>query len=107
MGSVHSGSRIFPLRGCVVLSSVNLIIVFYSPGANIDHGESDGWTSLHFAAVNGFVEIVDLLLAAGANINLTTVKGQTAKDLALEANHDEVAAKISAASIANSAANTL
>ena len=31
--------------------------------------KQDGWTALHIAACNGYVEVVKWLLASGANVN--------------------------------------
>ncbi len=76
----------------------------YNIGANVDHGELDGWTALHFAALNNFIEVVDILLEAGARTNLQNAMDKTAKDLATGAKHDEIIAKITAAEIAREAA---
>lgn len=72
----------------------------YTVGANVDHGELDGWTALHFAAFNNFSEIVDMLLGAGARTNLQNIADKTAKDLATDGKHEEIVAKITAAEIA-------
>ena len=32
---------------------------------------ADGWTALHYAAMNGFANIVDLLVQSGADVNCT------------------------------------
>jgi ankyrin repeat protein len=40
--------------------------------------EKDGWTSLHWAAFKGRLEIVQVLLNQGANVNLETEGGETA-----------------------------
>ncbi len=38
---------------------------------------SEGWTALHYAASNGYMEITDLLLAKNADVNAKTGKGET------------------------------
>jgi ankyrin repeat protein len=48
-------------------------------------------TPLHFAALNGQVEAVKLLLERGANPERTDATRQSAADLALEAGHKELA----------------
>jgi FKBP-type peptidyl-prolyl cis-trans isomerase len=39
--------------------------------------DSDGWTPLHFAAMNGRTEVAELLLANKADVNARTKKGRT------------------------------
>jgi ankyrin repeat protein len=36
---------------------------------DIDHKMADGWTALHYAAMNGFCSIVEYLIKNGANID--------------------------------------
>lgn len=46
-------------------------------GADVDGRHESGVTALHFAAVLGHLEMIDTLLAHGANPNAATVDGQT------------------------------
>ena len=40
------------------------------PGVNVDAAdEEDGWTCLHTAARNGWLDLLDLLLSLNANVN--------------------------------------
>jgi ankyrin repeat protein len=47
-------------------------------GADVNAWDKDGWTSLHFAALEGRVEVAQVLLDHGANAKLETEGGETA-----------------------------
>jgi ankyrin repeat protein len=49
-----------------------------------------GWTALHYAAQNGSLECVQLLIEYKANINATTNKNETALFLATTRNHLDI-----------------
>lgn len=51
-------------------------------GTRVDTADSNGWTSLHFAAAYGYAASVGWLLYAGADASLTTAHGLTAADIA-------------------------
>ena len=63
-------------------------------GANINAALSKqsakGWTALHYAAINGDVDLVKYLIKYGANINKSTGEGSTPLYLAHLGNHEEV-----------------
>ena len=40
------------------------------PGVDVARTDQDGWQAIHWAARNGYPDIVDLLLAQGANVNV-------------------------------------
>jgi serine/threonine-protein phosphatase 6 regulatory ankyrin repeat subunit A/serine/threonine-protein phosphatase 6 regulatory ankyrin repeat subunit B len=49
-----------------------------------------GWTSLHYAAVDGDKELVKFLISNGANVNKATAEGSSALYLAKMGNYDEI-----------------
>ena len=51
-----------------------------------------GWTPLHYAAVVDHKEIVELLLASGADVNAKTDAGETPLDNAIKYKRTETAA---------------
>lgn len=63
-------------------------------GANPDLTQADGITPLHAAAHHGDAVIVGLLILFGADRSLREAKGRTAADLAREAGHDWLAARL-------------
>ena len=50
-----------------------------------------GWTALHWASINGHLEIVQLLLCQGANMSVRDYDGETYLDLASYEGYLEVA----------------
>ena len=61
-------------------------------GANVNVRQEGGWTALHGAAQNGDREIVEVLLANGADTSARAANNQAALDLALVKGHNEIAA---------------
>jgi ankyrin repeat protein len=59
-----------------------------------DAMQKQGYTALMIAAGNGFVDAVDVLLAAGANRALKQAEGKTAADFARERGHGELAKRL-------------
>ena len=49
-----------------------------------------GWTALHFAAINGDIELVEYLILKGANVNHTSNEGSTALSLARQEKYEEL-----------------
>jgi ankyrin repeat protein len=70
------------------LESLRLLLA--QPGIDLQRLSRDGFAPLHVAAKNGHVEIVDLLLAAGADVNQPGPKGWTALTFARALNHVEL-----------------
>lgn len=60
-------------------------------GININFQEKNLWTALHSAAFNGQFDLVKFLVAKGASKDLKEINGRTAKDLAIDAGHQEIA----------------
>ena len=50
-------------------------------GADRDKANDNGWTSLHYAAHHGYLEIAKLLMVYGADLNARDNRGQLPIDL--------------------------
>src|SRR5436190_4199638 len=77
-------------------------------GADVNAAQGDGMTALHWAATNGDMPLVQMLLSAGANIRATTrLGGITALHMASQNGHaDVVATLIAAGADPNAATST-
>jgi len=82
-------------RGYVALAEYLL-----EQGCDVDKAnDTRGWTALHWAALNNRLEIVQLLMRFGANLDVRTRGGQTAADLATQYGHHDIANAIRAEEI--------
>ena len=52
--------------------------------------ENDGWSALHFAANNGFTEVVKILVENSADARTVNNNGDTARSLADAGNFHDV-----------------
>ena len=59
-------------------------------GADINGQSSGGWTPLHWASLNGALEVVRLLLERGVDLEAKITIGKTALQIAADQGHDEV-----------------
>ena len=59
-------------------------------GAKVDELDGPGQTALMFAAEGGYKEVVEILLAADADLSIEDRNGETALDKAVNQNHFEV-----------------
>ena len=51
-------------------------------GGDVNEQNTAGWTSPHLASMNGHVEVITALLAAGADKTLKDIGGKTPHDFA-------------------------
>jgi len=58
--------------------------------ATLSGYSANGWSSLHYAAMNGDVELVSYLIKHGANVNKATAEGSTPMFLARMEGYDEI-----------------
>ena len=64
-----------PVADAAQQGELDLVRSLLRGGADVNAGQGDGTTALHWAAMNGDVEMVQLLLYAGANRESTTRLG--------------------------------
>ncbi len=67
-----------------------LLQLLKTPGADVNKPGPEGFTALHWAARNGHLEVVAILLAHKANPTITTPEGETAAQFAEEKRHDAI-----------------
>ncbi len=87
-------TRVRPLHSALAGRSAQIVEMLVRGGADVDARQQAGWTALQAAAKNGLLDVVDLLLAAGASRHLTADNGKTAYDLATEAGQTAVAERL-------------
>ncbi len=81
-----------PLHAATAGRQVELMKLLLEHGANPDATQEGGWTALHAAAQNGDRDMIEVLLANNASINVRAGNNQGPLDLALLKGHHEVAA---------------
>lgn len=59
-------------------------------GADVNYIDKHGGTPLHWAAARGLADIVELLLAHGADPEKSDSDGETAGDIAVARKHDDI-----------------
>ena len=85
---------VLPLHSAVAGDRDDVTAVLLAAGADVHATQRHGWTALHGAAQNGANATVERLLAAGANPVVSNDEGRTAGDLAADAGHEELAARL-------------
>jgi ankyrin repeat protein len=84
---------VYPIHSAAA-GRVPVALLLVERGANVNVKPRHGWTPLHSAAHNGAEALVDALMAAGANPAATNDDGVTAADLARDAGHDAIVARL-------------
>jgi ankyrin repeat protein len=69
-------------------NGVSVVRLLLRRGVDVNAQDKDAWTSLHWAAFKGRVEVAQVLLDHGANAKLETEKGETALNLASLGEYD-------------------
>jgi uncharacterized protein len=83
--SIENANGCSPLHNAVLGGSVPCVLMLVSRGVNVNESSSiDGWTALHFAASRGYINVAQVLLIAGADINSKSSKGNTPLDIAMQ-----------------------
>ena len=80
-------NRHTPLHWCTArVQNIKIMSSLIEAGANVNAAADFGKTALHFAASNGALACVEVLLAAGADLDVRRNDGSTPFDVALQHN---------------------
>jgi ankyrin repeat protein len=90
----ESPTRVAPLHSGVAGRSTPVVLALLAAGASTDVVQQGGFTALMAAAQHGDDQLVDLLLAAGADPARLTSDGRSAADLAEAAGWGELAGRL-------------
>ena len=67
-----------------------MVALLLGQGADINACDKNGWTSLHFSAKAGYLNVVKLLVESGASPKFETKDGKVPICYAAAMNHSEV-----------------
>jgi hypothetical protein len=85
---VTAGSTDSPVADAAERGDVETVVALLRQGADVNAAQGDGMTALHWAAMSGNADLVDVLLYAGAATEATTrLGGYTALHLASQSGH--------------------
>lgn len=84
-----------PVADAAQAGDVEQVRTLLKQGADVNAAQADGLTALHWAAMNDDLEVVDLLLYAGANVHpLTRVGGYAPLHLAARQGHPRIVSRL-------------
>jgi ankyrin repeat protein len=86
----HNALKVAPLHSAVASRQTDLSRLLVEHGADVNAKQQEDFTPLMEAAQNGDLEIVNLLLASGADPQVVKSGGQTALDIAQAAGHQQI-----------------
>ena len=89
-----NGMRVRPLHSALAGRSSGVVAALLAAGVDIDVTQQKGFTPLMAAAQIGDGELVDLLLACGADSRRVTDDGRTAADIAGDAGHEALVQRL-------------
>jgi uncharacterized protein len=86
---VHAAAA--PVADAAMRGDTDTVRTLLKQGADVNQSQGDGMTALHWAAMSGNMELVDMLLYAGANVRATTrLGGYTALHVASQSGQSAV-----------------
>jgi len=90
-----AGSTVSPVADAAARGDVAAVVSLLRQGADVNAAQGDGMTALHWAAMSGNAELVEVLLYAGASSEATTrLGGYTALHLASRVGRSEAVASL-------------
>ena len=72
----------------------NVVTMLVEVGADVMKANNDGVTTLHWAALNDRMDVIEVLLAAGADPKAVDSGGRTALDMAVRGGEDGAARRL-------------
>ena len=94
--AANNPAKVQALHAAVSSNQTQIVRWLIDAGADVNARQQMDYTPLMGAAANARLEILDLLLAHGADPSMKTTEGKTAADLAREHGHADVAARLEA-----------
>jgi ankyrin repeat protein len=91
-----NAARVQAIHAAVASDQPDVVAWLLDAGADVNARQQQDYTPLMGAAANARMELLDLLLARGADPSLTTADGKTAAALAREHGHEPIAARLDA-----------
>ena len=85
---------VLPIHSAVAGGHDEVVAVLVDAGADVNARQRHGWTPLHGAAQNGTLASVETLLAAGADGAARNDDGVDALEIARQAGHDAIVARL-------------
>ncbi len=92
----RNGQGVHPLHSAVAGGSFAVARLLVDAAADVNAAQTGGFRPIHAAAQSGDELTVDLLLQAGARLDLPTEEGATAAALAAAEGHDDLAVRLAA-----------
>ena len=96
--SSQDPSQVKPLNSAAACrdetDALKLCTLLLGAGAQPSPRQQGGWTPLHQAAAHGRLDLVELLLDHGADVDATSDDGRTAQDLALAGDHHDIVERL-------------
>lgn len=97
VGAVAEGfNRVQPLHSAVASRRPEVVLPILERGCDVNARQAGGFTALQAAAHAGMGETVEALLRRGADPAMANDQGKTAAELAREAGHAAIAARLEA-----------
>jgi ankyrin repeat protein len=92
MSLSHGPDREFPLYWAAQSGSFHILVSVLNAGGNVRQRTAKGWNAVHIAASTNKLDVVEELIARGADVNAITQddRGDTALHLASRQGHSEV-----------------
>lgn len=91
-----NGMNLRPIHAAAARNTEPTMRKLLTAGADANAQQAGGWTALHSAAKHGNHALVDLLLQFDADPSVKSDDGKTARDLAVESNHSDLAERLTA-----------